>query len=81
MWSFIFSLGILFRLSANPHRLPIRVLSCCLNRILGLREVSQFGATSLWQFCFRFEFSENVLSNLLVFKADELPQSLSHFGF
>ncbi|MBF4400656.1 DUF3265 domain-containing protein, partial [Vibrio anguillarum] len=25
---------------------------------MGLHEVSQFGAKSLWRFCIRFEFSE-----------------------
>ncbi|MBE4609783.1 hypothetical protein, partial [Vibrio navarrensis] len=67
--------------SANPHCLPRRVLSDCLNGTLGLREVSKFGAKSLWQFCFRFEFSENEFSKFTGFKAHERQQSLSYFGF
>ncbi|WP_324293700.1 hypothetical protein, partial [Vibrio parahaemolyticus] len=67
--------------SANQHCLPMRVLSGCLNGVLGLHEVSQFGAKSLWQFCFRFEFSENGSSKFTGFKAGELPQSLNQCGF
>ncbi|MBF4313288.1 DUF3265 domain-containing protein, partial [Vibrio anguillarum] len=29
---------------------------------MGLHEVSQFGAKSLWRFCIRFEFSESDFS-------------------
>ncbi|MBG0757463.1 hypothetical protein BOO21_19215 [Vibrio cidicii] len=47
----------------------------------GLLEVSQFGAKSLWKFCFRFEFSENEFSKFTGFKANERLQSLSQFGF
>ncbi len=47
-----------------------------------MREVSQFGAKSLWKFCFRFEeFSENEFSKFTGFKASERLQSLSHSGF
>ncbi|KYN24547.1 hypothetical protein AUQ44_01075 [Vibrio cidicii] len=46
-----------------------------------MHEVSQFGAKSLWQFCFRFEFSENGSSKFTGFKAGELPQSLNQCGF
>ncbi|EHA1127952.1 hypothetical protein FG475_23530 [Vibrio navarrensis] len=46
-----------------------------------MREVSQFGAKSLWQFCFRFEFSENEFSKFTGFKANERLQILSQFGF
>lgn len=33
-----------------------------------LHEVSQFGAKSLWTFCFRFEFSENEFSKFTDFQ-------------
>ncbi len=46
-----------------------------------MREVGQFGAKSLWKFCFRFEFCEHVLSKFMVFKANEQSQSLNKFGF
>ncbi|WP_391857726.1 hypothetical protein, partial [Vibrio cidicii] len=74
-------LAICSGFSANRHCLPTRVFSGCLNRVFGLLEVSQFGAKSLWKFCFRFEFSENELSKFTGFKANERPQSLSQFGF
>ncbi|MBE4590578.1 hypothetical protein BOO31_18320 [Vibrio navarrensis] len=43
--------------------------------------VSKFGANSLWQFCFRVEFSEDGSSKFKRFKAGELPQSLNQCGF
>ncbi|KGK13524.1 hypothetical protein EA25_02845 [Vibrio navarrensis] len=46
-----------------------------------LREVSRFAAKLLWQFCFRFEFSESDLSKFTGFKVNEWPQSLSQCGF
>ncbi|MBE3671165.1 hypothetical protein BOO25_19735 [Vibrio navarrensis] len=46
-----------------------------------MREVSQFGAESLWKFCFRFEFPESVCLKFTGFKTNEWPQSLSQFGF
>ncbi|EHA1127679.1 hypothetical protein FG475_21870 [Vibrio navarrensis] len=33
------------------------------------REVSKFGAKSLWKFCFRFEFSENEFSKFSGFQS------------
>ncbi|EJH52429.1 hypothetical protein VCHC55B2_3420 [Vibrio cholerae HC-55B2] len=36
---------------------------------MGLREVSQLGAKSLWKCRFRFEFSERVLSKFIVFQS------------
>ncbi|MBE4583260.1 hypothetical protein BOO90_18755 [Vibrio navarrensis] len=33
-----------------------------------MREFSKFGANSLWQFCFRVEFFENVLSKFTDFQ-------------
>ncbi|EMQ32650.1 hypothetical protein VCPCS022_003825 [Vibrio cholerae O1 str. PCS-022] len=36
---------------------------------LGGREVSQFAAKSLWQFCVRFEFSENEFSKFTDFQS------------
>ncbi|EHA1127754.1 DUF3265 domain-containing protein, partial [Vibrio navarrensis] len=44
-----------------------------------MREVSLFGAKSLWKFCFRFEFSENEFSKFTGFKVHKRPQSLSQF--
>ncbi|TOI04301.1 hypothetical protein CGI67_24980 [Vibrio parahaemolyticus] len=46
-----------------------------------MREVSLFGAKSLWKFCFRFEFCGNVLSKFTSFRANERLQILSQFGF
>ncbi|EPN8463121.1 hypothetical protein ACT31I_003927, partial [Vibrio cidicii] len=46
-----------------------------------MREISWFGAKPLWMFCFRFEFSENVLSKFTDFRTNEWLQSLSQFGF
>ncbi|WP_319024410.1 hypothetical protein [Vibrio navarrensis] len=46
----------------------MQVLSSCLNGVLGLLEVSQLGAKSLWKFGVRFEFSENDLSKFSSFQ-------------
>ncbi|MGI9859706.1 hypothetical protein, partial [Vibrio vulnificus] len=62
------SLGHSLGFSANQRCLLMRVLSYCLNGVLGLREVRQFGAKSLWRFCFRFEFSESDLSKFSGFQ-------------
>ncbi|RZR20391.1 hypothetical protein D8T63_22465 [Vibrio vulnificus] len=59
----------------------MQVLSSCLNGVLGLREVSKLDSKSLWQFCFRFEFSEDEFTKFTGFKANERPQSLNQFGF
>ncbi|KYN24646.1 hypothetical protein AUQ44_01745 [Vibrio cidicii] len=55
--------------SANQHCLPARVLSSCLNGVLGLREVSHFAEKSFWKCRFRFEFCENEFSKFTDFQS------------
>ncbi|HIH0790577.1 TPA: hypothetical protein ACYHSQ_003761, partial [Vibrio cholerae] len=70
LWSVLSSFGHSFRFlgkstlfaNASFERLP--QLS-----FLGGREVSQFAAKSLWQFCVRFEFSENEFSKFTDFQS------------